>query len=112
MRILFMGTPDFAVPVLEALIAAGHEIVLAVTQPDKAAGRSKALQPSPVKSCALAHGIPVFQPERVRRPEAMAWSLLSARSCRRHFWTCRRTAASMCMLRSFRCTAGLRRSTM
>ena len=72
MRILFMGTPDFAVPVLEALIAAGHEIVLAVTQPDKAAGRSKALQPSPVKSCALAHGIPVFQPERVRRPEAMA----------------------------------------
>ena len=72
MKILFMGTPDFAVPVLEALIAAGHEIVLAVTQPDKAAGRSKALVPPPVKVCAQAHGIPVFQPERVRRPEAMA----------------------------------------
>ena len=72
MKILFMGTPDFAVPVLEALVAAGHEIVLAVTQPDKAAGRSKALVPPPVKVCALAHGIPVFQPERIRRPEAMA----------------------------------------
>lgn len=72
MKILFMGTPDFAVPVLEALIAAGHEVVLAVTQPDKAAGRSKSLQPPPVKVCAQAHGIPVFQPERVRRPEAMA----------------------------------------
>ena len=72
MKILFMGTPDFAVPVLEALIAAGHKIVLAVTQPDKAVGRSKNLTPPPVKTCALAHGIPVFQPERVRRPEAMA----------------------------------------
>ncbi len=72
MRILFMGTPEFSVPVLEALVAAGHEIVLAVTQPDKAAGRSKAPVPPPVKVCAEAHGIPVFQPERVRRPEAMA----------------------------------------
>ena len=72
MRIIFMGTPDFAVPVLEALIAAGHEVVLAVTQPDKAVGRSGKLTPPPVKVCALAHGIPVFQPERVRRPEAMA----------------------------------------
>ena len=71
MKILFMGTPDFAVPVLEALIAAGHEIVLAVTQPDKPAGRKGTPVPPPVKSCALAHGIPVFQPERVRRPEAM-----------------------------------------
>ena len=72
MKIVFMGTPDFAVPVLEALVAAGHEIVLAVTQPDKAVGRSKAPVPPPVKVCALAHGIPVFQPERIRRPEAMA----------------------------------------
>ncbi len=72
MRVLFMGTPEFSVPVLEALVAAGHEIVLAVTQPDKAAGRSKAPVPPPVKVCAMAHGIPVFQPERVRRPEAMA----------------------------------------
>ena len=72
MKIVFMGTPDFAVPVLEALVAAGHEIVLAVTQPDKAVGRSKAPVPPPVKVCALAHGIPVVQPERIRRPEAMA----------------------------------------
>ena len=72
MRIMFMGTPEFAVPVLEALIAAGHEVVLAVTQPDKAAGRSKTPVPPPVKLCAEAHGIPIFQPERVRRPEAMA----------------------------------------
>lgn len=72
MKILFMGTPEFAVPVLEALAAAGHEVVLAVTQPDKAVGRSGKLTPPPVKVCALAHGIPVFQPERVRRPEAMA----------------------------------------
>ena len=72
MKILFMGTPEFSVPVLEALIAAGHEVVLAVTQPDKAVGRKGTPVPPPVKVCALAHGIPVFQPERVRRPEAMA----------------------------------------
>ena len=71
MKILFMGTPDFSVPVLEALIEAGHEIVLAVTQPDKPIGRSKKQTPPPVKVCAEKHGIPVFQPERVRRPEAM-----------------------------------------
>jgi len=71
MKILFMGTPDFSVPVLEALIEAGHEIVLAVTQPDKPIGRSKKPTPPPVKVCAEKHGIPVFQPERVRRPEAM-----------------------------------------
>ena len=71
MKILFMGTPDFSVPVLEALIEAGHEIVLVVTQPDKPIGRSKKPTPPPVKVCAEKHGIPVFQPERVRRPEAM-----------------------------------------
>lgn len=56
---------------LEALIGAGHEITAAVTQPDKAKGRSGSLQYSPVKECALKHGIPVFQPERVKRPEAV-----------------------------------------
>lgn len=56
---------------LEALIGAGHEIAAAVTQPDKAKGRSGSLQYSPVKECALKHGIPVFQPERVKRPEAV-----------------------------------------
>lgn len=72
MKIVFMGTPDYAVGALEALIRAGHEITAVVTQPDKAKGRSGALQPPPVKVCAQEHGIPVFQPERIKRPEAVA----------------------------------------
>lgn len=72
MKIVFMGTPDFAVGALEALIGAGHEIVAVVTQPDKAKGRSKQLTFSPVKECALAHHIPVLQPERIKRPQAVA----------------------------------------
>lgn len=71
MKIVFMGTPDYAVGALEALIQAGHEITAVVTQPDKAKGRSGNLQYPPVKECALAHEIPVFQPERVKRPEAV-----------------------------------------
>lgn len=71
MKIVFMGTPDFAVGALEALIAAGHEITAVVTQPDKAKGRSKELQFPPVKECAVRHNIPVFQPERIKRPEAI-----------------------------------------
>lgn len=66
MRVIFMGTPDFAVGTLEEIIKAGHEVVLAVSQPDKAVGRSKALKYTPVKECAIAHGIEVYQPERVR----------------------------------------------
>ena len=66
-----MGTPDFSVGTLEALIEAGHEVVLAVTQPDKPKGRGKEVQFSPVKETALAHGIPVFQPRRVRDPECV-----------------------------------------
>lgn len=71
MKIVFMGTPDYAVGALEALIRAGHEITAVVTQPDKAKGRSDSLQFPPVKECALAHGLTVFQPERVKRPEAV-----------------------------------------
>lgn len=71
MKIVFMGTPDFAVGALEALVAAGHEITLAVTQPDKPKGRSGQLQFPPVKECALRHHIPVFQPKRIRTPEAV-----------------------------------------
>lgn len=71
MRIVFMGTPDFAAGALEALVRAGHEITLAVTQPDRPKGRSSELVPSPVKVCALSHGIPVFQPVRIKTPEAM-----------------------------------------
>lgn len=68
MRVVFMGTPDFAVKILEAVIAE-HEVVLAVTQPDKPKGRSKVQQFPPVKECALRHGIEVFQPKRIRDEE-------------------------------------------
>lgn len=71
MKIVFMGTPDFARGALDALVKAGHEIVLAVTQPDKPKGRSGQTVPSPVKEYALQKGIPVFQPERIKRPEAV-----------------------------------------
>ncbi len=67
MRIVFMGTPEFAVPCLEKLIGTGHEVAGVFTQPDRPRGRGNKLSPSPVKACALAHGIPVFQPERIRR---------------------------------------------
>lgn len=71
MRIIFMGTPDFSVGTLEALLEAGHEIVLTVTQPDKPKGRGKSLQMTPVKEAALAHGLEVYQPRRVREPECI-----------------------------------------
>lgn len=71
MKIIFMGTPDFAAGALKALINAGHEITAVVTQPDKAKGRSKELIPSPVKVCALEHNIPVLQPKRIKAPEAV-----------------------------------------
>lgn len=71
MRVIFMGTPEFSVGTLEALAAAGHEVVLAVTQPDKPKGRGKSVQFPAVKEAALAHGIPVFQPKRVREAECI-----------------------------------------
>lgn len=66
MRIVFMGTPDFAVPSLEALIEAGHEIEAVITQPDRPKGRKKTLTPPPVKEAALQRGLTVFQPDRLR----------------------------------------------
>ena len=57
MKIIFMGTPDFAVGALEALLKAGHEVTAVVTQPDKQKGRDRKVQFSPVKECALAHGL-------------------------------------------------------
>lgn len=71
MKIVFMGTPDYAAGALEALIEDGYDITAVVTQPDKPKGRSKELQFSPVKECALRHGIPVFQPRRIKTPEAI-----------------------------------------
>ncbi len=67
MRVVFMGTPDFAVPSLKALINAGYDVAGVFTQPDKPKGRGNKLAPSPVKECALAHHIPVFQPNRIRK---------------------------------------------
>lgn len=69
MRVIFMGTPDFSVGTLEAIIEAGHEVALVVTQPDKPKGRGKEIAFSPVKECALAHGLEVFQPVRIKNSE-------------------------------------------
>ena len=71
MKVIFMGTPDFSVGTLEALVEAGHDVVLAVTQPDKPKGRGKEMQFTPVKECALQHDIPVYQPRRVREQECI-----------------------------------------
>lgn len=72
MRVVFMGTPDFAVGTLQAILDAGHEVVGVVTQPDKSKGRSKALIPTPVKALALEYGLEVYQPVRIRNEEAIA----------------------------------------
>ena len=71
MKLIFMGTPDFSVGTLEALIAAGHEITLVVSQPDKPKGRGHELAPTPVKETALKHGLKVFQPKRLKDPETI-----------------------------------------
>lgn len=71
MRIIFMGTPDFSVGTLEALIKAGHEVCLVVTQPDKPRGRGKEMQFTPVKETALKYGIPVYQPKKIREPQCV-----------------------------------------
>jgi len=69
MRIVFMGTPEFAVPILAALLAAGHEIAAVYTQPDRPAGRKKRLTPPPVKDFALGQGLTVYQPASLRSAE-------------------------------------------
>jgi methionyl-tRNA formyltransferase len=79
MRILFWGTPAYALPSLNGLEAAGHELVGVVTQPDRRRGRGSGLQPSPIKARAQELGIPVFTPERIRRDEAIQRSLAELR---------------------------------
>ncbi len=96
MKVIFMGTPDFSVGTLEALIEAGHEVVLAVTQPDKPKGRGKEMQFPPVKEAALRYGVEVYQPKRIRKDEcveklrsyqAALWlSLPLGRFCQKRFW--------------------------
>jgi len=83
LKVVFLGTPEFAVPALEALVAAAEplarargsemsvDVVEAITQPDRPKGRRQEMIPSPIKAAALRHGIPVYQPERIRRPEAI-----------------------------------------
>lgn len=75
MRIVFMGTPEFAIPSLRTLVAQGHEVVAVVTAPDRPSGRGQQLTPSPVKEFAVAHGLRVLQPEKLKDPaflEALA----------------------------------------
>lgn len=71
MNVVFLGTPEFAVPTLEKIIDAGHHVVEVITQPDRPKGRKQEMTPSPVKAAALRHALPVYQPERIRRPEAV-----------------------------------------
>lgn len=71
MRVIFMGTPDFSVGTLDALVHAGHDVCLVVTQPDKPKGRGGKMQYTPVKEKALSYNIPVYQPKRVRDPECV-----------------------------------------
>ncbi len=72
MKIIYAGTPDFAVPALEALIESRHELVAVFTQPDRPAGRGKKLRASPVKQRAMAAGLSVIQPESLREPDSQA----------------------------------------
>jgi methionyl-tRNA formyltransferase len=71
MRVVFLGTPDFAVPSLNALISSRHQVVGVFTQPDRPKGRGKQLAEAPVKSAARAAGLTIYQPERIRRPESV-----------------------------------------
>ncbi len=70
-KVLFMGTPDFAVPSLESLVREGYHVIGVVTQPDRPKGRKKELTPPPVKMAAQKLGLPVYQPEKLRDPEAV-----------------------------------------
>lgn len=69
LRVVFMGTPDFAVPCLDGLVAEGHHVVAVVTQPDRPKGRGQKLAQSPVKEAALAYGLPVLQPNKVKEAD-------------------------------------------
>lgn len=71
MKVVFMGTPDFSVDTLEAVISAGHQVLAVVTQPDKPKGRGKEMQYTPVKEVALKYGIPVFQPDKIKEKESV-----------------------------------------
>ena len=89
MKVLFWGTPAYAVASLDALVAAGHELVGVVTQPDRRRGRGKALMPSAVKARASELGIPVFTPERIRRePECQQQQIHTQQTTRALIMQC------------------------
>ncbi len=71
MELVFLGTPSFAVPTLERIVETGHRVAAVYTQPDRPKGRGGQVTPSPVKEASLRLGLPVHQPERVRRPEVV-----------------------------------------
>jgi methionyl-tRNA formyltransferase len=71
LRLVYLGTPAFAVPTLERIVEAGHQVLEVVTQPDRPRGRGRDMAASPVKEAAMGLGLPVYQPERVRRPESV-----------------------------------------
>ena len=110
MKIVFMGTPDFAVPALEALEKSGHQVIAVVTQPDKPKGRSRTMSMSPVKEKALELGIPVYQPVKVR-DEAFIQILKELAPEAIVVAAFRPMDASISMAPSCRSTGGLRRSS-
>ena len=115
MKIVYMGTPDFAVNPLHALAEAGYEVAGVVTQPDKPKGRGKTMLPTPVKEEALKHGFPVYQPVKVRDPEFLQFLeklepdiiVVAAfdRSFPKAFWSFRNTDVLTSMHPCFRNTA-------
>lgn len=121
MKIIYMGTPDFAVEALEALASSRHEVTAVFTQPDKPKGRGKAMQFTPVKEVALRENIPVYQPKKVRDPEViqkireLAPDVLVVvafgQIIPQESWTSHRMAASMCMVHFYRNIAELLRSS-
>jgi hypothetical protein len=120
MKLVFCGTPQFAVPTLLALIDAGHEIALVLTQPDRPSGRGMQLFAPPVKQMAEAAGLDILQPEKIKNnlelrerltgvaPDAI---LVVARFCRMTCWRARRWAALTSTPRCCRSIAGPRRSS-
>ena len=119
MRIVFMGTPDFAVPSLRALIDNGYDVVGVFCQPDRPKGRGHKLAACPVKETAEAAGIPVFQPERIKRAEGVEalrglapdLCVRSASCFLRKFWIFPAWERSTFMRRCCRAIGAARRST-
>ena len=119
LRIVYMGTPEFAVEPLRCLVEGGYNIVGVITMPDKPAGRGHKVQFSPVKQYALEHDLPLLQPERLKDEafvEALrAWNadlqIVLSECCRRWFGICRVWELSICMLRCCRSIVELHLST-